>query len=72
MTSEQTKKNRREYGGCTFLCLNFTRVILSHCSREANWVVHNLAKFSEDNQHWKGDPSDFIQAVSPDDITILF
>lgn len=54
----------------TFLCCNFTRVIFSHCPREANRAAHNLAKLSEGNQFWQVPPG-FIRAVLADDVTIM-
>ena len=58
------------YEECIFLCRNFTRVIFSHCPREANRAAHNLARFSEGNHSWQ-EPSGFIRVVLVDDVTVI-
>ena len=58
------------YEECTLLCRYFTRVIFSHCPKEANRAAHNLARFSEGNHSWQ-EPSGFICAVLVDDVTVI-
>jgi ribonuclease HI len=61
------------YDECSFLSRNFTEVLFSHCSREANMVAHVLASHSEGSQStiWIEKPPNYIKGVLSDDVTLF-
>lgn len=59
---------------CFVRAANIGSITLHHCSREANTVAHNLARFAYDSDSsfvWDGDPPSFIVSDVINDVTLL-
>ena len=58
---------------CRSILLDFGRVNIEHCSRETNYVAHELAKWGRANNPslWVDAPPDFIVRLFADDVTII-
>jgi hypothetical protein len=61
------------YEECNFLSRNFSKVLFSHCPREANRVAHVLANHSEGPQSivWIEEPPDYLFDVLADDVSMI-
>jgi hypothetical protein len=63
------------YDGCNILSNGFDNVNLEYCNREANQVVHELAKnafISNNSCIWINEPLSFLLSKLVNDITMLF
>jgi hypothetical protein len=58
---------------CHSISLDFGRVNIDHCSREANYVAHELARWGSANNPslWVDAPPKFVIKLLADDVTII-
>jgi hypothetical protein len=73
MVATHLAQRQRFTRNALFFSRNFSKVIFSHCRREANVGAHVLATKEEGSQSvmWLEEPPDFILHVLADDVSVM-